>query len=61
MTSFLNVRFKYANESLFNEICANLHTFLVQKSKHWMMSVSKFLFNFFDIESKVFTEGILGI
>ncbi len=42
---------------------ANLHKFLVQKSKHWMMSVSKFLFiNFFDIlESKVFTEGILGI
>ncbi len=59
---FLNVRFKYPNEALFHEICANLHTFLVQKSKHWMKSVSKFLFNFFDIlESKVFTEGILGI
>ncbi len=53
--------FRNANESLFTEICANLHTFLVQKSKHKMMSVSKFLLNFFDIlESKVLTEVIWG-
>ncbi len=46
---------------LFNEICANLHKCL-QKSKHWMKSVSKFLFNFSDIlESNVLTEGMLGI
>ncbi len=53
------MKFKYL---LFNEICTNFHNFLVQKSKHWMKSVSKFLFIFFDIlESNVFTKGILGI
>ncbi len=36
------IRFRYANEALFNEICANL---LVQKSAYWMKSVSKFLWH----------------
>ncbi len=35
---------------IFNEICANLHTFLVQKSEHWIKSVSIF----FDILVKSF-------
>ena len=53
--------FKYVNEAISDEICANLHTFPEQKSEQWIKNLSKFLFYFVDIlESEVFTEEDFG-
>lgn len=38
----------YANEAVFNEICANLHIFQEVKCELWMKSGSKWLFYFVD-------------
>lgn len=40
---------------------AVMHGFPDQKFKHWIKSLSKFLFCFADIRVEVFTEGILDI
>lgn len=36
--------FEYANESLSNYICTNLHSFPEQKSGHWIKAGSKLWF-----------------